>query len=891
MLNISPCWILSLVSLLPFSSFAQAQGASNGMKVAYSLVIKAPQNEAKSPAQCSLQYKGNVLARSTVLGTDSYAFSGAFVIDKGVRAVQLVCQKKGFDVLRETVALVENSLKVESSFRDPSLFQSPKVNPEQGSAEVRLIIPVFQKLKLTIAGKSFYQLGSSNEEIFFNSYNGKAMLPEFPQASFLLALPLDAEIADIRVKPGQILAEEPGLLAPHPFEGVADPVKPVEPQFQEKTYFSVKPILSMQKDFAFQLIKSGKQNFVRITIPLLDFDSQKAQLRFYRDATVSVRFKSSSTCFQKPIEGQDPVDQLRSQQLVGLSQQALNPTDLLLPCQSDGRTGVWIDPTPRLLRANILNLAGPNFVIVASPEFLGVAEEFRQHKESLGIRTAVLPWEGGSAESLKLRLQVLNSASSLQWVLLLGDVDRIPSYYDRDSGDSGYGDHALNAGDIFYTQYPTGDVKYSTALDPSFGIGRIPAHTVDEVKASLNRVMRFENAPPLLDSYYQSPTVTATLQIQANSDTGNADNYADFMEQLVAQPYLQNGFRPERIYRADTELAKSPKFWAPATPLAPSPRPIDYASLTRSSPGLNPALLFHIDGSQDLIDKSIARGTGVLFNRGHASPEQWAYPNYTYDPNRFSLFSEQLPPIVFSLSCLTGFFDSETIHDSGNILGPESDFSRVPANQRSLAEDMLLDPHGALAVIAGSRMSHWTFNNRLTKGLARSVIYKQSTTGSKLSQHLGDILLDAKLAAKKVSSPVGSAQGLDQTNRHHLLIYNVLGDPSLELRTNAPTRVSSNPSVNYDAEVHSLRLRFRMQSTACPSCDLALQTEQPLVVLTDGQGNTIQRAVATTIRGEGGENREIVFSQVPVFYGALLKYTISGADLIPFRAVIDNRLQ
>jgi hypothetical protein len=843
------------------------------VKVPY-LVTVHTQNQPKAgTGSCNLEYKGIILASNVFKGREKYQFRGTFLLNEGVKEVQLRCQLDGYEPMMETVALENNSLNVETCFCTRKLHQDPIVDLEQGVARVRLQIPTFREQKIWLAGRSFVQLTSDHPEVISNSWTGEPLQPEFPQTSFYFALPLDAKVTGITVKPGRVIGGTSLPLIPKAEEGKPQYHGAIPPRFDEQIYYGHGDI-SVEKHARLQMMTSREQNIVKVSAPLVDFFVKQPALRYYEDLEVTVHFKSDSSCFRPPVLGRDPVDLYRARQLVGLNQLILNPMDVLSVCRYRSA----------MMQRSVTQQAGPNLVIVAPPEFKEDAERLRVHKETLGIRSSVLYWSGGTAAQLKQQLS--DAAQTLrpnfmQWVLLLGDVDRIPTYYDAAMGDPKIGDYALSAGDVFYTQFPLDSTSYTPSLDPNFSIGRIPAKNVDELRRVTSRIMAFENQPPMVDHYYQSPTLAATMQMANSQDTGSVNNYAEFMEFNIAQRYFQAGFRPERIFRTDTEQPLKPLNWSPS-------KPIDYTTLTRAEPAV-PSLLFHMDGSQDQIDGAVKRGTSFLINRGHATTSSWAWPGFSYDPKRFSLYPTDKPPVVFAISCLTGFFDSESIHN-GNITSERSEFNTIDPNERFMAEDMLLDSHGALGVVAASRQSKWSFNNRLTSGLARSLIDRH-VNGLPLSQHLGDVLVDAKVFAKKITGAVGEAAFLESTNRHHLLVYNLLGDPSMELRHSLPLRVQGQPSLQYNADQQTLRVRFKVEAPACPGCDLSLPKEPGIAVLMDANNRVVTRGLTTPIVGENGDNREVLLQSVSSYYGNLLKLHLSNADLIPFQHVIDNRIR
>jgi hypothetical protein len=851
------------------------------VKVPYSIDLYTCEKSRPALGSCSLEYRGIILARHKLEGRDYFQMSGSFLLQPGASSVQLRCQLDGYEPLLESLELQGNSLKAETCFETRKLHQDVRVDVERGQARVRIQIPKFNEEKIWLDGRSFVQLSSPHQDIFSNSWNGEPLQPELPLTNFYLALPLDAKITGMLVKPGRDMGRLNLPLVPKAEEGGTEFQGPLPPRFDKEIYHSGPAAITLEKHANFQQIVDREHNIVKVSLPLVDYYSPEALLRYYEDVEITLSFRSSSPCFRPPYRGRDAVDIYRSQQLVGLNQLVLNPQNVIQGCRNlELRHGAY---QPQMMRAAV-NMAGPNLVIVAPAAFKEEAERLRLHKETLGIRSKVFYWEGGTAAELKAQLQeaaLTLRPNFVQWVLLLGDVDRIPTYYDEALGDPKHGDYALSAGDVYYTQFPANDAAYTPSLDPNFSIGRIPAKSLAELRRVVDRIMQYENNPPTADYYYQTPTIAATLQIGSSKDTGAVNNYAEFMENSMAQRYFQAGFRPERIFRTDTESAVKPRNWSPS-------KPIDYDQLTRTT-GSYPSLLFHMDGSQDLIDGALKRGTSLLVQRGHATTANWAWPGFSHDAARFSLFPKDKPPMIFAIACLTGFFDSESIQQ-GHITSERSEFHGIDPEARYMAENMLFDPKGVLGVMAASRQSKWAYNNRLSLGLSRSLIDKQ-VNGLALSQRLGDLMVDAKVFAKKITGSLEESKFLENTNRHHLLVYNLLGDPSVELRQAPPFRVQGQPSVKYNADSQTLQLRFRLEATACPGCDLSQQKEQPIAVLMDTQKNVLHRAFATPIVGENGENREVILSGVSTFYGNLFHIYLSHAGVIPYHHVIDNRIR
>ncbi|NUP07616.1 MAG: hypothetical protein HOW73_16330 [Polyangiaceae bacterium] len=116
-------------------------------------------------------------------------------------------------------------------------------------------------------------------------------------------------------------------------------------------------------------------------------------------------------------------------------------------------------------------------------------------------------------------------------------------------------------------------------------------------------------------------------------------------------------------------------------------------------------------------------------------------------------------PIFVSLTCLTG------------------EYGR-PSGERSLAETMILHPHGPVAVFAASDVSHPYPNLLYAQALLDSVILKRSPT-------IGDAIVLAKRGMLERSIPFASLLvpgDLDAIKKEHLTLYNLLGDPATRIR-------------------------------------------------------------------------------------------------------------
>ena len=130
-------------------------------------------------------------------------------------------------------------------------------------------------------------------------------------------------------------------------------------------------------------------------------------------------------------------------------------------------------------------------------------------------------------------------------------------------------------------------------------------------------------------------------------------------------------------------------------------------------------------------------------------------------------------PIFFSIACDTGAFDR-------------------PGGLPSLAERMILNPDGPVAVFASSRESHPYPNALYAQAVLRRFVNERPET-------VGAGVLAVKDAMVGASIPVAElllGDDVAALKAEHVTLYNLFGDPATRLRYAAPLQVATGaPSV------------------------------------------------------------------------------------------------
>ena len=167
------------------------------------------------------------------------------------------------------------------------------------------------------------------------------------------------------------------------------------------------------------------------------------------------------------------------------------------------------------------------------------------------------------------------------------------------------------------------------------------------------------------------------------------------------------------------------------------------------------------------IDDAFNSGRGMVTYSGHGSAGGWVDPRF-WSPDAESLQNLDKYPLVLSYACLTGNYTS---HCFGEVLTRGSD-------------------NGALAFLGSSAPSYWDQDDIFQRYLFDALFIHGFSA-------LGDIIEYGKF---------GLANLDDSLSAYYYEVYNLLGDPSLDIYTDSPHPIVVDhpdliPSGSYSLEV------------------------------------------------------------------------------------------
>jgi len=368
--------------------------------------------------------------------------------------------------------------------------------------------------------------------------------------------------------------------------------------------------------------------------------------------------------------------------------------------------------------------AAQDILVIAPGEFAPALDAWRHHREAQGLAVAVQP----PADDLPAQVKKVHgeSGGKLRFVLLLGDVKRVPcGYVPADTIREWEKDPKVATDNLLADL--DGDAL------PDLAVGRIPADSAEEAAAMLAKVVAHEN-----DADF------GTWRRRINVVAGVA-GFGDFFDGLIeAGTTLVLREKVPTAYDLHVTWAN------PASPFCPPPRAITTTVLER----LNEGSLF-------------------VAYMGHGSPRSLDW--LRFGPNIYPIFNEdhvehleaRHQPIAFLCCCSTGHFDG----------APDC-----------LAEFMVKARGGPVAVLAASRVSMPYANGILAKEMLDALFVDKTPTVGEMLQLAKRRLMEPKPGdelrnAIEMLAVGWKADPKDRAaeRREHLFLYNLFGDPSMRI--------------------------------------------------------------------------------------------------------------
>jgi len=420
-------------------------------------------------------------------------------------------------------------------------------------------------------------------------------------------------------------------------------------------------------------------------------------------------------------------------------------------------------------------------VLVCPDAWMKTLQPWLRLRHAQGHKLIQIP-NVSSAHALRRQIVQLSKKRPLRFVVLVGDTaspgtvpdenaePTIPTFYAPAKVNVKYGSEPT-----IPTDHPYGDLDADG--QPELAVGRLAVSSVDELAVLVEKILAFEQSQRR--GLWQR-------RVHFVAGMGGFGRVRDAVIETAAKKFLTDGVPPS--HRATMTYASL------TSPYCPNP-----------------------DSLRKIILGSLNQGSLFWIYMGHGHPyrlDRFKIGEEGYVPLLEASDVDQLHcgqghPIAVVMACYTGAFDQSIC----------------------LAESMLRQEGGPVAVLAGSRVTMPYGMATLGSGLLRSYFNDHPET-------LGEVILRAKQDMFREGSDVGKdrqfvdgmakffqqrTHDLADERREHVLLFNLLGDPLLrpiyprEIDVDVPSRIRAG---------ESLTVRFESPVTGWAAVELVCRRDR-----------------------------------------------------------------
>lgn len=387
-------------------------------------------------------------------------------------------------------------------------------------------------------------------------------------------------------------------------------------------------------------------------------------------------------------------------------------------------------------------------LVVCPQPYVEAMQPWFAYRTAQGHNIGVVT-DTSSKQSIRGSIRQAAEAGKLQQVLLVGDVIAdgskevgVPVHYQRAIVNVHFGSEPEIPTDNYYADLDDDQV-------PDIAIGRFSVSSPDQVKAIVAKTIEYET---------KAKAGNWRRRLHFVAGLGGFGSVVDTILESATKKFLTD----EIPAHFDTVVAQGS--WQ--SPYCPDPREF-----------------------RDEVVRQLSDGSLFWVYMGHGHYEHLDYvrvPN-----NSFPILSSQdvaavrnqgCPPIAIFLACYTGAFD---------------------APRDCLAESLHRSPGGPVAVYAGSRVTMPYAMSVMGTEMMQQYFQEQQPT-------LGRLILESKRQSIRLQGKTGNRKMLDtmaqlvspkpkllkEERYEHLALFNLLGDPLLQLPHASPVELKAPKSAH-----------------------------------------------------------------------------------------------
>ena len=385
---------------------------------------------------------------------------------------------------------------------------------------------------------------------------------------------------------------------------------------------------------------------------------------------------------------------------------------------------------------------GEDYLLVTSPTLRPAADTLAAAKTAEGMRVSVHEVAAGTAPG-DVRAFIRGELASTTctrptYAVIVGDTSHVPSFTEAWCNDP---PTCTVTTDLSYSLDGVGTDAFADLM-----LGRIPANTLDVAQATIDKIIGYETQlpAPAGDDFYNHATVTANFEGPGPQDQRGFTLSAERMRSGLRSrghvvTRLNSALASADIQRFKDGTAIPDELKRPATPWT---------------------------DSRDQVISELNAGRFLFVHRDHGSRFGWANPSASINDIPLLNSNSTKLPVVLAINCSSAAFQ----------------FPGQPSFDERLLQRV---GGGAVAVIGDTDVSPTVQNDQLTVGWADAMFPATVPTfgSSTPLRRMGEILNAGKAYMASLAS--ASQQLTGNVYREHLL-WHVLGDPSMEIRTATP---------------------------------------------------------------------------------------------------------
>ncbi|MHC4154596.1 MAG: C25 family cysteine peptidase [Planctomycetota bacterium] len=498
----------------------------------------------------------------------------------------------------------------------------------------------------------------------------------------------------------------------------------------------------------------------------------------------------------------------------------------------------WKSPGAFVERMGVAGIdadpSGAEYLIITHDNFEDEVKFLTEWKRKKGYKAEDVNTTTAGTTAAQIGQYIQNAYDNWDpaptYVLLVGDSEFIPTNYQTahpyTRGHGGF----QTATDLYYVTVDGNDYF------PDMFIGRLSVDSVAEANTVINKILDYEKSPPGDPCFYNDVSVCAYFQdVQGAAGDGFEDRRYVLTSEEIRDYLLTQGYAVERIYSAEN-----------------ADTPTNYNNGDYGDGSAIPAELqrptFAWDDNDIDITNAINAGRFNVYHRDHGnsrnywrhhrssfgSYDGWSHPSYT-TADVPSLTNGNELPVLFSINCMTGWFDGEIDQNNDPAL---------TNNFESLCEEFQTHSNGgSVAAIGASRVSYSGHNEDLVKGFYDAIWPDFLDPNQNAMYELGQILTYGKIYMF-----LQTWWGHEETQFE---LFHLFGDPMMTIRKQQPQSLTVTHSSEIDTGIPQI-INVNVKSGGSPVNHARIGLYKPGDILKSGYTNVVGNATLTVTASTTG---------------------------------------